>query len=461
MSSHEILTLTLLVGYFALITLWGIRRTSQHALGRLTSRLYLTAEGGVGALLCSLSLVSTIIGGSATLGIDTLVAKNGAAAFWWLGVGAIGLWLHAFWVVPRIRQMRAVTLPEVVQTYAGPLGLKWSAIIIALSWVAITAAQFVALHKVLVSILPETVSQFCYWLAVITILWHVAQGGQRSVIRTDAVQAVFLLLGFTAATLWVVQSSSAQVRTMDWVPFNEHFGALDWLQLFFLVGITYAVGPDMFSRTFSAKNATTAKKAAQVASPILVFFSICIVLLCLLSPGFEQSIASWVTPASPLPVVIKMLMILGLVSALAGSADTVLLSASGIVARDIVGNKSVALIRWLVVAFGFVAAMMIYMDKNIIGLLLKGYSFFVPGVAIPLLVSLILPHQAPNRRLWLIGSLLGGAFGVLSVVLSLSYLTYIGMAFGALGAFLAWQVGPSSVAERKAYAENFQTSSAL
>ena len=57
---------------------------------------FLTAGASAGALLCALSLVSTIIGGSATLGIGTLAQKIGAAAFRWLGVGAIGLFIHGW-----------------------------------------------------------------------------------------------------------------------------------------------------------------------------------------------------------------------------------------------------------------------------------------------------------------------------------------------------------------------------
>ena len=74
--------LTLLVlAYLAALLWFGIRGgTRERELNA-----FLTAGGSAGALLCAFSLVSTIIGGSATLGMGALAQKVGPAAFWWLG----------------------------------------------------------------------------------------------------------------------------------------------------------------------------------------------------------------------------------------------------------------------------------------------------------------------------------------------------------------------------------------
>ena len=98
--------LTLLVlAYLAALLWFGIRGgTRERELNA-----FLTAGGSAGALLCAFSLVSTIIGGSATLGMGALAQKVGPAAFWWLGVGAVGLFLHA---------------PRCAQTPCGPGGRK-------------------------------------------------------------------------------------------------------------------------------------------------------------------------------------------------------------------------------------------------------------------------------------------------------------------------------------------------
>ena len=115
--------LTLLVlAYLAALLWFGIRGgTRERELNA-----FLTAGGSAGALLCAFSLVSTIIGGSATLGMGALAQKIGPAAFWWLGVGAIGLFLHGLIIAPVIRKLPVVTLPDVLRHLAGPAPLSRS-----------------------------------------------------------------------------------------------------------------------------------------------------------------------------------------------------------------------------------------------------------------------------------------------------------------------------------------------
>ena len=75
----ETTILTILVSAYFLFVLWyGLRGTHQTHEGKD----FLTANQNVGWLFCALSLVSTIIGGSATLGMGTLAQKTGTAAFW-------------------------------------------------------------------------------------------------------------------------------------------------------------------------------------------------------------------------------------------------------------------------------------------------------------------------------------------------------------------------------------------
>ena len=79
--------LTGLVLVYLIVLMWFGFCGERHSS---SGRAFLTSGGRAGALLCALSLVSTIIGGSATLGMGSLAQKIGSGAFWWLGVGAVG-----------------------------------------------------------------------------------------------------------------------------------------------------------------------------------------------------------------------------------------------------------------------------------------------------------------------------------------------------------------------------------
>lgn len=427
-------TLTSLVLIYLVALLWFGLRGERFTGSGLA---FITSGGRAGVVLCALSLVSTIIGGSATLGMGALAQKTGAAAFWWLGVGAIGLFIHGLFIAPKIRAMQAATLPEVVGLIAGKMAERWAGIIIAVSWIAVTAAQFVALRALLGSMMNPLAAEVLYILIAMAVILHTVWGGQSAVLRTDAFQALLLVGGFSAVAFWLMFEHPLELGSLDWVPYGEHFGLYDWAKLMLLVGVTYVIGPDMFSRTFSARDGRVARAAALLAVPALVWFGIVITAMALVNIDSPQPIADWLTDASSMPMWLKGAIGLGLVSALCGSADTVLLSAAGIVERSLLAHDRTSAVRWMIAIFGALAALSVYVSKDIIGLLLTAYSFFVPGVAIPLLFVLIGPVKACNTQFWLSGAVIGGLCGLAGNLTGDASCTMAGMAIAALFALVA------------------------
>lgn len=427
-------TLTSLVLIYLVALLWFGLRGERFTGSGLA---FITSGGRAGVVLCALSLVSTIIGGSATLGMGALAQKTGAAAFWWLGVGAIGLFIHGLFIAPKIRAMQAATLPEVVGLVAGKMAERWAGIIIAVSWIAVTAAQFVALRALLGSMMNPLAAEVLYILIAMAVILHTVWGGQSAVLRTDAFQALLLVGGFSAVAFWLMFEHPLELGSLDWVPYGEHFGLYDWAKLMLLVGVTYVIGPDMFSRTFSARDGRVARAAALLAVPALVWFGVVITAMALVNIDSPQPIADWLTNASSMPMWLKGAIGLGLVSALCGSADTVLLSAAGIVERSLLAHDRTSAVRWMIAIFGALAALSVYVSKDIIGLLLTAYSFFVPGVAIPLLFVLIGPVKACNTQFWLSGAVIGGLCGLAGNLTGDASCTMAGMAIAALFALVA------------------------
>ena len=427
-------TLTSLVLIYLVALLWFGLRGERFTGSGLA---FITSGGRAGVVLCALSLVSTIIGGSATLGMGALAQKTGAAAFWWLGVGAIGLFIHGLFIAPKIRAMQAATLPEVVGLIAGKMAERWAGIIIAVSWIAVTAAQFVALRALLGSMMNPLAAEVLYILIAMAVILHTVWGGQSAVLRTDAFQALLLVGGFSAVAFWLMFEHPLELGSLDWVPYGEHFGLYDWAKLMLLVGVTYVIGPDMFSRTFSARDGRVARAAALLAVPALVWFGIVITAMALVNIDSPQPIADWLTDASSMPMWLKGAIGLGLVSALCGSADTVLLSAAGIVERSLLAHDRTSAVRWMIAIFGALAALSVYVSKDIIGLLLTAYSFFVPGVAIPLLFVLIGPVKACNTQFWLSGAVIGGLCGLAGNLTGDASCTMAGMVIAALFALVA------------------------
>ena len=172
------------------------------------------------------------------------------------------------------------------------------------------------------------------------------------------------------------------------------------------------VGPDIFSRTFAASSSRTASLGAWVGSALLLVFAVIITFLAMSNLSAANPLSGWLSDASVMPSFIKVALALGLVSALAGSADTVLLSAAGIVEKDLLDGDQSSRLRRLIALFGFGAVLLTYQSSDIIGWLLYAYALFVPGVAVPLLVLLLKKQGSVNKRIWLVGAIIGGALGL-------------------------------------------------
>ena len=421
---------TLIVFYLAALLWLGIRGTKKNQ----TIRNLLTTSGTTSATLCALSLVSTIIGGSATLGIGSLAQKIGPAAFWWLGVGAIGLTIHALFVAPFIRKTQAITLPHLLALQVGRGAQRWAGLIISVSWVAVTAAQFCALRALLSVIVGGIEADIFYAALAFGIILHTAMGGQRGVIRTDALQAVLLLVGFTLTALWCLWVRPQAVLALPKIPFTETFGFIQWLEMMVLVGITFVIGPDMFSRTFAAKSPEAAKHAALGAAPVLAFFGIIVTTMALLNIEAKQPVTDWLLADSPLPTVIVAMLALGLVSALSGSADTLLLSAAGILEKDVCGKERPQAVRLFSFVLGLLAFSSAWVSGDIIGWLLKAYSLFVPGVAAPLLFLVAGGVRRAHPNIWLASAVSGGVLGLVGHLTGDNLWTFVGIGVASLGA---------------------------
>lgn len=95
----------LLVLYISVILLygfyWGIREKTFPS--------FIIAGRKQSTAVTLFSLMATMIGGSATLGVAANGYENGFPAFWWLAVGSFGLMLQAFFISGKVRDLKAAT----------------------------------------------------------------------------------------------------------------------------------------------------------------------------------------------------------------------------------------------------------------------------------------------------------------------------------------------------------------
>jgi SSS family solute:Na+ symporter len=381
----------------------GIIALSRGKTSRKDS--FLVADRNGSKLIICGSLCATIIGASAVVGMAGLGFSRGLTGAWWLLAGSIGLLVLSAFFARKVRDFGLYTLPELIERqYNKNTGIV-VAILIVIAWLGVIAAQIVAASVVLSLLVPLSPTVLMIIVASIFIIYTVL-GGQYSIIRTDFVQTIILLLGilicmgFLASKL-VHNGSLFDSLPPDFFsfPVSTQFSWTDLITMLILVGATYVVGPDIYSRLFCAKDQQTARSSTWITALILVPIAFIVVFIGIgakvLFPGIapEESFSTII--GELLPVGVSGLVIAALLAAIMSSADTCMLTTSAILTEDIIKRftsdmperKELAITRINIIIIGIISLIIAILIGGVIKSLMLAYTIFTSGVVIPVVAG--------------------------------------------------------------------------
>jgi SSS family solute:Na+ symporter len=260
-------------------------------------------------------------------------------------------------------------------------------------------------------------------------------GGQLSVIRTDLFQAIIIYLGiFIALALFLPQVGGLDGLRLSLpqdffsFPVSAQFNWKALLSLLILVGATYVVGPDMYTRLFCAKNEKTAQRATFLSAFSFVPLAFAIVLIGMgarvlypqISPeqAFPQVISGVLSPW------LGGLVLAALVAAFMSSADTCLLSQSVILTQDIIKRfhpslsekKTILLTRLNIIILGLLALGLAMILKGVISSLLFAYTIFTCGLVVPVIAGFYKEKLRVTPRGALAALIGGGVVGLMGKI---------------------------------------------
>ncbi len=410
----------LLVGLSA-----GFSRGSRDAFFVAGRRGSTTAIAG--------SLVATVIGGSATIGVAGLAYERGVTAAWWILVGAIGLAVLGLLLVARVRSSGVYTLPGLAGRLYGPKVRVATAVLVVVAWMGVVSGQIVAASRVLAII---GVGSPTLWMVLFTavLVGYAVAGGQKAIIRSDILQAVVIVVGIAAAAFFVHAVTggadsliaSLPPDSLDF-PVSPAFGWSELGSMLVLVGSVYLVGPDIYTRVLSARDTVTARAATLSAAVLVIPVAVMVTMLGLaarvLFPGILPEQALPLIVAHALPPYVAALLLAGLVAALMSSADSTLLGQAVILADDVVSRvvflddtHVVTLARGCIVVLGVLALLLALSFQGVIASLMFAYSVFTSGVVGPLLLGLFGNRLRLDGSAALLGMCVGGACGLMGAI---------------------------------------------
>jgi SSS family solute:Na+ symporter len=397
--------------------------------GRKGSSLFITG-----------SLLATIVGGSATVGLAGLGFTRGLNGAWWLLVGSIGLIVLGFLFAKKVRQYALYTLPEMVkEQYDSRVALAGS-ILIIIAWTGIVAGQIIAAGKIM-GVLG--IGDDVLWMILFSIVFivYTILGGQQAILRTDSLQSLIIFIGILGGLALVLSKVGGFGGLADGLspehfsfPVSSKFGWYDLLALLLLTGLTYVVGPDMYSRLFCAKDEKVARKSALWTALLLVPIAFAVALMgmgaAVLFPDIASEQALPTVIIDVLPPFVGGIVLAAVLCAIMSSADTCLLSASAIFTLDVIkplkpglDEKQVLnLSRWAMVVLGIGSLVLALVLKGVINALYFAYTVYTAGLVIPIIAGFYKKKLKVTPIGALVAIIGGGSVAVISKLLDIQYL---------------------------------------
>ena len=387
-----------------------------------------------GALGVALSIIVSCVGASATMGMIGLAFNVGTPAFWWLGAGCAGLTLLALLLARKVRETGAYTMPQLVESFLGRRARPLISLVIVVAWMAILAAQFVAITKVLAALTGFS-PYVCLAVGFGLIVTHTL-GGQAAIMRVDRIQAVILLAALAALLLWLSGQNPGWAGKVDLELVNSGFPAEKLVYFLFIVGGNYLVCPMLFGRFLSARNGTQARRGGFMAVCGLALCGVLIVCVGLACRDFlpaslsgDQVLTAALARA---PAWLNVFISIALVSAIVSSADSCLVTASTVLAHDLIGRGSVGVSRLCVVGLGLAGLALSFWGKSILDYLLMAYDVYVCGVVVPVFIGLLLSRRFVIHPVFACAAVLaGGLLGAVSALGGQNAFSYAGMVTAA------------------------------
>ncbi|MCY4026811.1 MAG: sodium:solute symporter family protein [Acidobacteria bacterium] len=332
------------------------RRGAQTGLGD-----FYLAGRNLGGFVLLLTLYATQYSGNTLLGYPGEAFRIGYA--WVMSVGFMMAIIVVYLLfAPRLQRLarrHAFVTPGdwITHRFGSPRLTLLANVLLVAAISNYLLAQLMAMGHVTEGLSGGAVP---YWAGVVlltlVVIVYETVGGMRAVAWTDCVQGLMLLVGLAGLLLAVVPTPghlaeltaavAAAAPEKAAVPPPEV--SRNWLSTLLLIGFSGAVYPHAVQRIYAARNAATLKRAfsVMVFLPLVttgVMFLVGILAIRDLPAAgdADQVMPALLTAWSSRSVLLYLLcvvVITAVVAAVMSTADSVLLSLSSILAKDVLGT---------------------------------------------------------------------------------------------------------------------------
>jgi len=407
---------------------WHARRVKSAADFALAGR-------SVSAPVLAGTIVATWIGTGSLFGNTEFTYLNGVAGFFLPLSGILGMLLLA-WLAPRVRQLPAGSVPQILGLQFGPVARTIGAISILLAYLLIVSYQYRAGAAVAQRLFPGVDQPTLRIGFAAFIILYTALAGLISVVWTDVVNGVVLATGLLIglALAWNGWDPELQPFTPDLLRISGGIGTLGWINVMLPPFLLILGDANMYQRFMAAKTPLAARHAAFGALGGLLVLESAIIGI-----AFFSRVMLPEAPANPghtviemaftvFPPVIGLLLAATTVAVIVSTADSFLLVCATTASMDLGrGKSSPTRLRVLVVGFGLFALLPAFMWEEFLSVALYAYTLYGASLTPALLAALLRP--ATRSR-----AVVGGMIAGLGTAIIWKVLLETGFLTGALAA---------------------------
>jgi SSS family solute:Na+ symporter len=341
------------------------------------------------------TLVSTWYGG--ILGVGEFTWLYGISQ--WVVMGLpyyVFAILFAFFLAGKIRENRALTIPEAIRKKYGP---KTSNISSVLIFLLVNPAPYILMVAVIAQFMlggnPFIIPVFVALFSAI----YVSIGGFTAVVRTDILQVLLMYSGFFMLLFFAWQAWGNPFDMWTLLPeiHREPTGGqpLTWLFVWFFIAMWTFVDPSFHQRAAAAKSAKTAKYGIVVSVGLWFVFDILTLTTALYGVVnlSELSNPLMVFPEMAihlLPVGLKGLFFLTLLATIMSTLDSFLFLSGQTLGRDFLKfhfpeKSTVTLTKISIGISAILGVILVWLIPSVIQLWYVIGSIIIPGLLIPVL----------------------------------------------------------------------------
>ena len=381
-----------------------------HARRVRTAEDFALAGRRLGAPVLAGTLIATWVGTGSIFGFAQKAFEHGVTAFVLPLSGLTGMLLLA-WIAPRVREIPASSVPEILGLRFGGGARRLGAVALLGAYLIIVSYQYRAGAAVAHRMFPDLPETGLYVGFAAFVILYTALAGLVSVALTDVVNGAVMVTGILAALVWMYwtwdpgrQPVPEAMATPDFPPTR----LVNWLLPGFLLVLGDA---NLQQRFLAARTPATARRAAFLAFGGLLVLESSIVLLAFLSrvrlpaeilerPGYNPAHVIVDAAFHLVPTGIGVFIAAAVVAVIVSTADSFLLACSTTAATDLGGGMTTPLRqRLLVLLLGLLALGMAFLSNRFFEVALVAYTIYGATLTPAVACALLWPDTPPRAVL--------------------------------------------------------------